>query len=485
MLFNSSEFIFFFAAFFPLYWLVQKNLHYRNLLILAGSYFFYGSWDWRFLSLILLSTVVDFYCGQAIYRSREHRTKRLFLLISLLTNLGILATFKYLGFFVNSFVDLLHSLGLEANYLTLNIILPVGISFYTFQTLSYTIDIYKGKLKPTHNFTNFAAFVAFFPQLVAGPIERATHLLPQIESSRRVDFQHIREGSFLVLWGLTKKVLIADRLAVYVDVVFADPSGASSAQALLAVLFFTVQIYCDFSGYSDIARGIAKTLGFDLMVNFNTPYFATSIKEFWQRWHISLSTWFRDYVYIPLGGNRAGEAKAKINLMITFLVSGLWHGANYTFVVWGALHAGGHIVESLVKKRFNTNAIPEFAQKFMGTVWTFTFVAFCWIFFRAENLSDAGIIISSISSLVPDFVSGTIPLTIESFIVGMNKADFMLSVYFVLLLFIIDSFLKDRGIESRSTQLALPVRWAFSWFLVLNFLMLSPSDSGSFIYFQF
>lgn len=349
MLFNSLAFMVFYLILLPIYWKIHRNIRARNFLLLAGSYYFYGSWDWRFLSLIIISTLVDFQCGKKIFVSDDKNIRRRYLFMSLLVNLGVLGTFKYFDFFISSFIDLISLFGMQANYYSLNIILPVGISFYTFQTLSYTIDIYYRKMEPSNNLLNFATFVAFFPQLVAGPIERAKALLPQIEEKTSFNFKQFREGGVLILWGLVKKVLIADRLAVYVDVVFADPANFTGYQCALATLFFAVQIYCDFSGYSDIARGLAKTLGIELMTNFNVPYFSSSIREFWQRWHISLSTWFRDYVYIPLGGSRSSELIMKRNLLITFLVSGLWHGAAYTFLIWGLLHAMGYLLDPHTK----------------------------------------------------------------------------------------------------------------------------------------
>ena len=485
MLFNSSAFLAFYLFLFPLYWLIHRHIRARNTLLLIGSYFFYGSWDWRFLGLIAISTLVDFYCGKAIHASNNVVIRRRYLILSLLVNLGILAFFKYFGFFVSSFVDLLGLLGIQANIHSLNIILPVGISFYTFQTLSYTIDIYYGKLKPTNNLLNFATFVAFFPQLVAGPIERASELLPQIE--RRTSFNYIqfREGLFLILWGLFKKTLIADRLAVYVDLVFADPTSFTGEQCLIAVSFFAVQIYCDFSGYSDIARGLAKTMGIELMVNFNAPYFALSIREFWQRWHISLSTWFRDYVYIPLGGSKTSGLRLKRNLLVTFVVSGLWHGAAYTFLVWGFLHAFGYLLDPHTRWLRVKGGITPVWHKYTGFLWTFLFVNFAWIFFRSESIGDATTVIESMTSAIAE-LGQTGPGAVEaSYIVGMNNTEFMLSLYFISTLFFTDYFLKDRGIEAVSSTMSIPVRWLFSWFLLVNLVLLAPSDTGAFIYFQF
>lgn len=485
MLFNSFEFFYFYLLLLPLYWLIHKQIRLRNSLLLIGSYFFYGSWDWRFLSLIVISTLVDFYCGQRIHTSKNQKYGRRYLGLSILVNLGILAAFKYFDFFISSFIDLMGLIGLQANYHSLAIILPVGISFYTFQTMSYTIDIYRRRMEPTTNLLNFATFVAFFPQLVAGPIERACQLLPQIERRTLFNYVQFREGCFLIVWGLVKKTLIADRLAVYVDAVFANPSAFSGEQCIIAVLFFSMQIYCDFSGYSDIARGLAKTMGLELMVNFNTPYLSVSIKEFWQRWHISLSTWFRDYVYIPLGGSRASTFISRRNLVVTFVVSGLWHGAAYTYIVWGFLHAIGNILDPHSKySGRQMQSLPRW-KIFTGFIWTFTFVNLAWIFFRASSIADASKILGNITSLLPGVSIGTQVAARDSLIVAMNNTEFALSLYFIGLLIVMDYFLKDRGIEAVSTSLKLPWRWLLSWFLLINLLMLSPSDTGAFIYFQF
>ncbi len=480
MLFNSSTFLAFYAVLFPLYWFLHRNLRQRNALLLVASYFFYGSWDWRFLSLIILSTVVDYYCGKRIAMSSAARHRRAFLIVSLIVNLGILGFFKYFGFFVTSFIDLMSVLGIHANYYTLSIILPVGISFYTFQTLSYTIDIYYKKLEPTNSLLNFATFVAFFPQLVAGPIERAKKLLPQIESPTSFGPQQFREGVFLILWGLFKKTLIADRLSVYVDMVFASPGDFTGLQCVVAVLFFAIQIYCDFSGYSDIARGLAKTMGIELMVNFNTPYFSTSIREFWQRWHISLSTWFRDYLYIPLGGSRRGDFFTKRNILIIFLVSGLWHGAAYTFVVWGFLHGLGHIMDPHHHLREKGEFESSLWLNTLGLLWTLLFVNCAWVFFRAESLSDAMTIFDNIFKT---FSQNT--LIFSEVVIGMSNTEFILSLYVIAILFLSDYFFKDRGVEKVTNSMPVIFRWSYSWFLLLNLILLAPSDSGSFIYFQF
>lgn len=485
MLFNSSAFLAFYVIFFPIYWVIHRNIPARNALILIGSYIFYGSWDWRFLSLILISTVFDFYCGQKIHSSSNDKIRKRFLTLSIVVNLGILGIFKYYGFFVSSFIDLMSMLGIHTNFTTISIILPVGISFYTFQTLSYTIDIYKKNLTPTSNLLSFAAFVAFFPQLMAGPIERAKALLPQFESRRVFNFIQFRDGLYLILWGLVKKTLIADRLAVYVDIVYADPSSFTAEQCLVATLFFAIQIYCDFSGYSDIARGLGKTLGFELMVNFKTPYFSSSIREFWQRWHISLSTWFRDYVYIPLGGSRESSFILKRNILITFLLSGLWHGAAYTFIIWGLIHALGYFLDPHTKIHNQKLLNSLILYKLSGLIWTITFVTLAWIFFRANSLEDASTILLNIISMIPGLDYLSTNASSASVIVGMNNTEFILSLYFLCLLFITEYLIKDKDIDTFASDIPILTRWVFSWFLIANLIVFSPTDTGAFIYFQF
>lgn len=334
MLFNSFTFLVFLPIVFAIYWLIgKKHLKLQNLFLLLASYVFYGWWDYRFLSLLFFSTIVDYWVGLQLLKAEAPKARKFWLGVSLTVNLGMLSFFKYYNFFVDSFVDLLNSIGYQANPFTLKIILPVGISFYTFQTLSYVIDVYRRKLEPTKDFIAFATFITFFPQLVAGPIERATHLLPQILKPRVFNYQRAITGARLILWGMFKKIAIADALAPSVNEIFGNHQGYDSWTLLLGAFYFSLQIYCDFSGYSDIAIGLSRWFGIDLMTNFRFPYFSRSIGEFWRRWHISLSTWFRDYVYIPLGGSHVGKSKSLRNVLIVFLVSGFWHGANWTFIV--------------------------------------------------------------------------------------------------------------------------------------------------------
>jgi D-alanyl-lipoteichoic acid acyltransferase DltB (MBOAT superfamily) len=340
MLFNSIDFAIFLPIVFFLYWFVtNKNLRLQNLLIVLASYVFYGWWDWRFLTLIVFSTFVDYTVGLRLKKENSQLKRKILLWTSILVNLGFLGFFKYYNFFLDNFITAFSFFGQEIQGNSLNIILPVGISFYTFQTLSYTIDVYKKKLEPTSDFIAFSAFVSFFPQLVAGPIERASNLLPQFYSKRDFDYTKAVDGLRQILWGLFKKIVIADNCAEYANQIFNNSADMNGSTLVLGALFFTIQIYGDFSGYSDIAIGTARLFGFNLMRNFAFPYFSRDIAEFWRRWHISLSTWFRDYLYIPLGGSRGGTWMKVRNTFIIFIVSGFWHGANWTFIVWGALNA--------------------------------------------------------------------------------------------------------------------------------------------------
>tara|TARA_B110000902_G_C14275443_1_gene574728 strand:- start:923 stop:2005 length:1083 start_codon:yes stop_codon:yes gene_type:complete len=354
MLFNSIDFAIFLPIVFILYWFVaNKNLKIQNFLIVAASYFFYGWWDWRFLSLILFSTVVDYSIGKMLLNEEKQTKRKVLLLLSIVVNLGFLGFFKYYNFFLENFINAFSFFGTTINANSLHIILPVGISFYTFQTLSYTIDVYKGKLKPTKDFIAFSAFVSFFPQLVAGPIERATNLLPQFYKKRKFEYHQAVDGLRQILWGLFKKIVIADNCAEQANLIFNNSGDYSGSTLVLGAVFFTFQIYGDFSGYSDIAIGVSRLFGFNLKQNFAFPYFSRDIGEFWRRWHISLSTWFRDYLYIPLGGSRGGTWKKVRNTFIIFIVSGFWHGANWTFIVWGALNAVYFLPLLLLNKNRN------------------------------------------------------------------------------------------------------------------------------------
>jgi D-alanyl-lipoteichoic acid acyltransferase DltB (MBOAT superfamily) len=390
MLFNSLAFLVFFVLVVALYRLLPHRA--QNRWLLAASYFFYGAWDWRFLGLILASTVIDYVVGLALQRSRDPRRRKQLVTVSVVANLTLLGIFKYVGFFSESLADLLALFGIELSPFTASVVLPVGISFYTFQTLSYTIDIYRGRLEPTRDFLDFALFVAFFPQLVAGPIERAVNLLPQISRPRRVGWDQVQSGAWLILWGLYKKVVIADNLYPLVQKVYdaqADPTGP---EVLMASYGFALFAYCDFSGYSDIARGTARVLGFDVMLNFNLPYFTTSLRDFWRRWHISLSTWLRDYLYIPLGGNRR---RALFNVWLTMVLCGLWHGAGWNYVLFGAYHGSILVLYRLAtpwRERWLTFE-SERAQRLwhVAAVFiTFHVVTLGWPIFDGGTISRTG-----------------------------------------------------------------------------------------------
>lgn len=467
MIFNSLDFFIFLPLCLVFYYLLRKNLRIQNLLILFASYFFYGYWDYRFLGLIAFSTAVDYVSGLQIEQSKTQFRKKIFLILSLISNLGLLGVFKYYNFFVESFIELFASLGYDIPSNTIEIILPVGISFYTFQTLSYTIDIYRNKIRATRDFIAFSAFVSFFPQLVAGPIERASHLLPQFFRNREVLYKDFVIGSQMLVWGLFKKVAVADNLAEYVNIVYANQDGYGGINNIIATIFFAFQIYCDFSGYSTIAIGIARLFGFELNQNFNTPYFANSIKDFWQRWHISLSTWFRDYVYISLGGNRKGMGQFYRNIMITFLVSGLWHGANWTFIVWGGIHGAYYLIESKVKEIFTIN---DKIKNALGWFITFVIVCIAWIFFRADTVSDAYAFL--INSFSMDY----------SYVLKPYKLLVMAAMTFLLIFF---DIAKKQSYFKNLYQKHIVLRWGFYYLIVLLIILFGNTQSAEFIYFQF
>ncbi len=470
MLFNSIEFMIFFPAVFLLYWFFfHDKIKIRNTFILLVSYVFYGWWDWRFLILIVFSSFVDFNIGKRIFHENRKSHRKMYLIISLVANLGLLFYFKYADFFLESFCSAFSIFGKPVEYTRIKLILPVGISFYTFQTLSYTIDIYKRKIKPANSIIDFFAFVSFFPQLVAGPIERASHLLPQFTKRIYFNQYNVVKGFRLILWGMIKKVVIADRLATYVEPVYNNPGNHNSISLIIATVFFAIQIYCDFSGYSDIAIGTAKSLGFDLMTNFRTPYFAASIREFWQRWHISLSTWFRDYFYIPIGGNRVASFRQYLNLMATFLISGLWHGANWTFIIWGTIHGVWFCLEKSVSKGRHRNKLSLLS----GTIVTFIVTCFAWIFFRADSVSKAFAIISGI-------------VHFEVALPFWAKSRFW--AYYIpgiIILIVVDSVIRFKGLDEFLRDKSVVTRWIIYFSGVLLIILSGVLNDSQFIYFQF
>lgn len=477
MLFTSLEFFIFLPVVFGLYWLIGgKHTRTQNLLVAFASYVFYGWWDWRFLSLILFSTLVDYSIGIALGKKKKPNQRKILLWISICVNLGFLGFFKYYNFFVDSLIDSFTFFGSELSLNTLNIILPVGISFYTFQTLSYTIDVYNKKLEPTKNFVGFMAFVSFFPQLVAGPIERATNLLPQFSVERKFDYKNAVDGLRQVLWGLFKKVVIADNCAKYANIIFNNHTEYNGSTLLLGAFFFAFQIYGDFSGYSDIAIGISRLFGFNLKRNFAFPYFSRDIAEFWRRWHISLSTWFRDYLYIPLGGSRGGLKMKIRNTFIIFIVSGFWHGANWTFIIWGALNALYFLPLLLAKKnRINTDLVAEgnylpSLKEFGQMVFTFFITLIAWVFFRADSIAHA-------FSYLQNMFTTTLLSELEIF---------PITILGLVLFFIFVEWF-GRGGEYAIEKIDFvnkPLRWSF--YILLIILMFSfTGEEQQFIYFQF
>lgn len=398
MLFNSFIFFIFLGVILPIFYILPSKQS-KNIFLLFTSYLFYGYWDWRFCSLLAISTIIDYCIGKQLFKTRDSKKRKFLLVISLCVNLGILGFFKYFNFFVDSFQNISQNIGYNIDYLHLNILLPVGISFYTFQTLSYTIDIYRKRLKPTNNFIDFALFVAFFPQLVAGPIERAKSLLPQLSKKLKPSKDQINQGIVLIIFGLFKKVLIGDTAGRFVDNIFGNLEYYKSIEILSALILFSIQIYADFSGYTSIARGTAKLLGVELMKNFEQPYLSRNITEFWRRWHISLSSWLRDYLYISLGGNRLGRFRTYINLLITMLLGGLWHGASWNFVVWGGLHGVYLSIHKLIngKKKIDSSNMKSLNIKsIFNIIITFILVLITWLFFRSTSWSTTQLFISKL-----------------------------------------------------------------------------------------
>jgi len=396
MFFNSIAFAIFLPIVFFLYWFVfNKTKSTQNALLIIASYYFYSCWDWRFLFLLIFSTFLDYYTGIQIEKGKSDKTRKFWFWLSILVNLGFLGVFKYYNFFANSFSELLNSVGIQASPILLNLILPVGISFYTFHGLSYVIDIYYKRIKAEYNFVDYSLFVSYFPLLVAGPIERATHLLPQVKVKREFSFEKAKEGIYQIIWGLVKKVVIADTCATYANAIFDNYTSMNSFSLILGAVYFAFQIYGDFSGYSDIALGVSKLFGLDLLRNFNYPYFSRDIAEFWRRWHISLSSWFRDYLYIPLGGSKGGLWMKIRNTFIIFVVSGFWHGANWTYIAWGFINAV-YFLPLLLRNsnRSNMDTIElslnfNSVKTMISILWTFLITCVAWIFFRAKTITDA------------------------------------------------------------------------------------------------
>ncbi len=490
MNFNSAEFLIFYPVVLLLHFLLPMKV--RWIALLAVSYYFYMTWNPSLIFLILFTTAVSWGCSLVIEKSQKKATQRLCLVVTLVICLGVLFFFKYYNFLASSVSALMTLFGAPSTDFTLNLILPVGISFYTFQTLSYAIDVYRGRIRTERHFGYYALFVSFFPQLVAGPIERPENLLPQLRTKQYWNNADAAAGLKRMLVGFFKKVVVADLFAVYVNAVYNDVSNASAVSVILASVMFAVQIYCDFSGYTDIAIGCARVMGIRLMQNFDVPYTARSIKEFWNRWHISLSTWFRDYLYFPLGGSRCAKWKHLMNLMIVFLVSGLWHGAAWTFVIWGFLHGAYQVVGILTKntredlcKKLGINRETK-AYHAWQTICTFVLVTFAWIFFRANSMADLGILMTKL------FTAWSVPLTDVFAGMGLDLRGAAISVLSVIVLIFLDRLVKHDEVPESDGSLkstaavdrgkAIVLTWAIA---VAWLALLAGDGASSFIYFQF
>lgn len=478
MLFNSFSFAVFLPIVFILYWALPHR--FRWFLLLIASYYFYMSWNIKYVVLIFTTTFVSYATALLLEKTNNQKKKKLYLIIAAVICLGILFFFKYFDFFQENVLAILNMFTIQLHPTTLNLLLPVGISFYTFQTLSYVIDVYKGDVPAEHHFGKYATFISFFPQLVAGPIERTSNLLPQINAEHTFSYEKASYGMKLMAWGFFKKLVVADVLAVYVDKVYNAPHAFKGFALVLATIFFTIQIYCDFSGYSDIAVGCAKLLDIDLMSNFKSPYFSSSIKEFWSRWHISLSTWFKDYVYIPLGGNRRGKLRTNINLIITFLVSGLWHGANWTYVIWGGIHGTLQVVE---KSLFKNNTVKRFSFTWiLRVILVFLLCSFAWIFFRANTMKDATLVITNLfygcSSPAQYFINGF-------YDIGLSFETFIFPAISILILAVYDfCSLKTDVIEWISSK-HIVIRYSVYMLLLVFIMLFKASGEAVFVYFQF
>ena len=483
MLFNSIEFLVFLPIVFAFYWLLHKQLRWQNAFVVAASYLFYGWWDWRFLLLIAFTTLCSYGSGLAIGNKQNNPSAKgpspkFYLWANIVLNLLILGLFKYYDFFAQSFANAF--LGGNADRILLHLVLPVGISFYTFQALSYSIDVYRGNMKPTRDIVAFFAYVSFFPQLVAGPIERATSLLPQFERSRRFDYATAVDGLRQMLWGFFKKMVVADSCAIYVDIIFEHPDWFNGSSLLLAALLFTIQIYGDFSGYSDIAIGCAKLFGIRLRRNFNVPYFSRDIAEFWRRWHISLTTWFRDYIYIPMGGSRVSKWRVLLNTLVIFLVSGLWHGANWTFVAWGAYHALLFLPLILLgKNRKYRNVVAEgrklpSLRELGQMLLTFLLAMMGWILFRADSIEQAGQYYTHMFSTLFDG-SPTLTSNMDGWVVFVA----------VTVMTVVEWLNRDREHEFARQPRNRFLRW--SGYIALLFMIgaFMVTNEMPFIYFQF
>jgi len=496
MSFISIEFFVFSIVIFSLYFVLRQPL--RWILLLTGSYLFYIVGNGNYVFILIFSTITDYWIARQLVKTNRERHRKLLLSTSLFLNLSVLFFFKYYNFFSGEIGNWANTLNIDFVPPTLNVILPIGISFYTFQALSYTVDVYRGKIQPETNLGIFATFIVFFPQLVAGPIERASNLLPQISQQFAFDEDRIVSGLRLALWGFFKKVVIADRLSIYVNNVYATPEDFSGQILLVATLFFAFQIYCDFSGYSDVAIGVARILGIRLITNFRQPYFSQSIREFWRRWHISLSQWFRDYVYIPLGGNRVSFRRNLLNSLIVFVLSGLWHGASWTFVIWGAIHGGIFVIETVLSRnKPQSEQSSSLLKSIFGTTITFIIVVIAWVFFRADTLDDALYILTHFHHIDWDSLNrislafnrddGVVDILrhVNMLNYSFQRLQFILAGALIALLLTVDYIEMHHGMTAVFNRLPTIIRWSAYNLAILAIVFLGAWGNQQFIYFQF
>lgn len=489
MLFNSTEFILFLPLVTVVYYIAKHK--YRWIILLIASYFFYMALSPKYTIFIIITTISTYVTALLMDRCSTKKDKKKYLILNFTINLGLLIIFKYLNFISTSFNTILKALNLSHQLPILNLILPIGISFYTFKALGYSMDVYRQDIKAEKHFGLLALFLSFFPQLLSGPIDRASNLLPQLRKEQKLEYDNIKKSLFLIMWGFFKKMVIADNLALFVNQVYNSPTNYTGIPLIMATIFFGIQIYCDFSGYSDIAIGVGRILGFKAIDNFNRPYASKSVSEFWRRWHMSLSFWFRDYLYIPLGGNRVSSKRWIFNQLIVFLLSGLWHGANWTFILWGMLHGVYIIVSKLTKamredisKKLNLNKYPKIYAAFKVLL-TFILVDFAWIFFRANSLSDAGYIVTHLFTGINLNLISIVELLGT---LGIKKFNFVMTILFTIWLFIIENYKGDNSIENVTNQKSTIIRWVFYYVLLFSIILLGGygyEESTQFIYSQF
>jgi alginate O-acetyltransferase complex protein AlgI len=488
MLFNSLEFALFFPIVTLLFFMLPHK--FRWLLLLLASCFFYMFFKPIYILILILTIVIDYYAGIWIGQTEDKRKRKQLLLLSIIANVGVLVVFKYYNFLVDNINVVMDSMHTNGKIPLLNIILPIGLSFHTFQAMSYTIEVYRGNQKPEKHFGIYALYVMFYPQLVAGPIERPQNVLHQFHEKKTFNYDNFKQGLILMAWGLFKKCVIADRLSVFVNNVYGNAESFNGIPVLISICFFSLQIFCDFSGYSDIALGSAKCMGFDLMLNFDRPYLATTISEFWKRWHISLSTWFRDYLYIPLGGNKVSKTRWYCNLLIVFTVSGIWHGANYTFIIWGFLHGMYLIVENIFYKNFKTLQEKKSTTSiFIKQVVVFFLASFAWIFFRAKNVSDAFYLIKNafvgLPSQIHQIISNQQNARLRILYINNSFFELATALVFILILVIIHRLQKNKTFDEWLIGKSKATRWALYYFLIISFICFGVFNKSEFIYFQF